>query len=277
MDVSTGLTILGGAIGSAKVVEKILGPTADYLGNGLKGWTECRVNNVAKIFEKAQKKLGEKINEEGSVHPKVLKEILSEGSFYDDELMVEYFGGVLASSRSGISRDDRGASFIALIGRLTTYQIRSHYIFYSILKKLFDGRTDVTVMSAKQIHKLTVFISHHSYNLAMEFGEGENPSLISSSVMSGLARENLIQNDFEVIGGEKTAYCGGDGIVFIPTDLGVELFLWVNGKNDIPVTEFLNTKYQFSFDTQIQIPEGKSVDSFLRKAKERMEMLKPSF
>ena len=42
---TTGLTILGGAIGGAKVVEKILGPTADYVGAGLKDWADRRVQN----------------------------------------------------------------------------------------------------------------------------------------------------------------------------------------------------------------------------------------
>ena len=33
MDPGTGLTILGSAIGGAKLVEKLLGPTADYIVN----------------------------------------------------------------------------------------------------------------------------------------------------------------------------------------------------------------------------------------------------
>ncbi len=40
IDPGTGLTILGSAIGSAKVVEKILGPTSEYIGEQLKEWTE---------------------------------------------------------------------------------------------------------------------------------------------------------------------------------------------------------------------------------------------
>lgn len=46
MKPGTGLTILGTAVGSAKLVEKLLGPTADYLGEGLRQWTEKRVENV---------------------------------------------------------------------------------------------------------------------------------------------------------------------------------------------------------------------------------------
>ena len=115
MELETGITILGSAIGSAKILEKILGPTADYLGYQLKEWTEKKVKNTAAIFKNAEKKLGEKINQDGSVAPKVLKGILNEGAWSEEELQIEYFGGVLASSRSGVKRDDRGAYFVSLI------------------------------------------------------------------------------------------------------------------------------------------------------------------
>jgi hypothetical protein len=84
--------------------------------------------------------LGDKINAEGTVPSKVLKGILEEGAWCEEELQVEYFGGVLASSRSGISRDDRGATFNSIISRLSTYQLRTHYLFYHSTKKHFDGQ-----------------------------------------------------------------------------------------------------------------------------------------
>jgi len=91
MDTNTGLAILGTAIGSAKVVEKMLGPTADYLGGGLKNWTEKRVENVSRIFDHARTRLGSKIDCEGSVPPKVLKSICYQGLInYDDELNNRY-------------------------------------------------------------------------------------------------------------------------------------------------------------------------------------------
>src|SRR5262245_56683283 len=148
MEPATGLTILGTAIGSAKVVEKLLGPTADYLGAGLRSWTEKRVENTKRIFVHATKLLGDGIDAPSSVPPRVLKGILEDGSFCDDELSAEYFGGVLASSRTGISRDDRGASFTALLSRLTTYQIRTHFIFYRIVRNLFAG-TGISVSTSE--------------------------------------------------------------------------------------------------------------------------------
>lgn len=159
MDTATGLTVLGTAVGSAKIVEKLLGPTADYVGGGIKDWTEKRVNNVSRIFSIAATRLGGRIEEEGAVPPKVLKGILDEGSFCDDELSAEYFGGVLASSRTGVSRDDRGAAYIAMLGRLSAYQIRAHYCFYHIFKRLFDG----TRSAGNITHAEGRYISSRSY------------------------------------------------------------------------------------------------------------------
>ncbi len=248
------------------------------MGEDLRKWTKRRKENLVRISENAWKKLGSKKETYGQVNPRVLKGILSEGTFCDDELMAEYFGGVLASSRSEISRDDRGISFVALIGRLTSYQIRAHYIFYSTVKILFDGRKDVNVISSKYRNKLEVFVPNDSFSLAMEFLEKENVSVILPSIMSGLARESLIERDFEVIGGEKTAYCGGNGIVFCPTDLGTELFLWAHGKNDLSVTEFLKPEHKFVFETNTQLPKNaKSVEKVLKHHQELNKKIKPEF
>ena len=53
MDLGTGLAILG----SKELMVKILGPTADYVGNSLQFWTERGSKNVARIFTSAKEKL----------------------------------------------------------------------------------------------------------------------------------------------------------------------------------------------------------------------------
>ena len=98
-----------------------------------------RIENLKRIFDKAKEKLGDKINEQGAVSPRVLKGIINEGSWSDDFLSVEYFSGVLASSKTGILRDDRGVYFNALISGLSAYQLRMHYLFYHAIKREFNG------------------------------------------------------------------------------------------------------------------------------------------
>jgi hypothetical protein len=257
MDPGTGLTVLGLALGSKQLIGKILGPSADYLGTELKYFTEKGVNNLKNIFSNAERKLGDKIEIDGAVPPKVLKGILNEGVFCEDALSAEYFGGVLASSRSGISRDDRGASFIALISRLSTYQIRAHYIFYYVLKKLYDG-SDLKI--GTDTHKMKVFISYDTFTTAMEFSEGENSGILSVHILNGLRRENFLGH-FSYGGQEflkEGAYvqAPGAGIVLQPTTIGVELFLWAHGKSDLDINNFLFSANKFEIGIKIDIESG---------------------
>ena len=103
MDVGTGLALLG----TAKLAERLIGPTVDYIGQGINTWTEKKVNNLRTIFSKAIEKAGDKLDEDGSVPPRVLNGILNEGAFCEDLLTAEYFSGVLTSSRTSTGRDDR--------------------------------------------------------------------------------------------------------------------------------------------------------------------------
>lgn len=263
MDPGTGLTVLGTALGSAQVVGKLLGPTADYLGAGLQAWTERGVKNVARIFQNAERKLGDKLEAPGSVPPKVLKGILGEGPFCDDELAAEYFGGVLASSRSEVGRDDRGATFTALIGRLSTYQIRSHFYFYSMIRILYEGSTENLGVPEGR-HHLRIFVPITAYFAAMEFGKGENVSAIVGHVLFGLSREALIEEAFRFGSAEhlRAEYIAADspGILFAPSALGVELYLWAHGGGDLPLTAILDPTVPLRSATQIRsIPGPRSV------------------
>jgi len=259
MEQATGLTVLGAAIGSARVVEKILGPTADYLGIGMRDWTERKVQNVGRVFESARKKLGDRLEGPGAVPPKVLKGILDEGAFCDDELASEYFGGVLASSRSEVERDDRGAALIALLGRLSTYQIRTHFIFYEMIHRLYAG-LDANIGADEGRAQLRTFVPGAAYIRAMEFGPTEKTEVILGHVMSGLVREMLIGPHFLFGPAEaiRSQYAEGDvaGILFSPSALGVELYLWAHGKGDLDKNEILNPAVQFDSDVVINVYPG---------------------
>jgi hypothetical protein len=258
MDVSTGLTILGSAVGGAKVVEKLLGPTSEYVGVGLKNWTERRVENVKRIFSSAAESLGEKIDQPGSVPPKVLKEVLEEGSFNDDRLACEYFGGVLASSRTPTSRDDRGASLMKLVSDLTTYQIRTHYIFYAATKKVFDGQ-ELSLGNEEHRQKCSMFLSLTAYFQMMEFGPNEDLSTILTHSTFGLYQHGLIGN-FEFAGQDqlkkKFPHIKEGGIQFIPTARGVELFMWACGLGSVPPTGFLQTGTKIPEKAGIRLTNG---------------------
>jgi hypothetical protein len=269
MDVGTGLAVLG----SATLVTKLLGPTTDYIGEEFKNWNKRRIENIKCIFSNAEKKLGDRIEHEGRVSPRVVKGILFEASFCDDPLFHEYFGGILASPRSGRSRDDRGAYFIEVVNRLSNYQLRAHYIFYHIAKNLFDGSVHDPSFSDGRA-KMGVFIPGNVFIKAMDFDEKEEEmkSTICDHIMTGLGAQKLIgpewvfDNNKEVLeqwinerqGRIKMSYelpSEMNGF-FEPSLLGIELFLWAYGRSDLSINKFLDKVNHFEILNEINIPSG---------------------
>jgi hypothetical protein len=191
MDPGTGLTILGSAIGSKTIFEKLLGPTAELFGERLKDWTAKRIANANRVVEKAVIKVGDQIQEAGAVPPKVLKELLNEASFSDDELTAEYFAGVLASSRSGISRDDRGATYMKLVAGLSSYEVRLHYILYSLWRSMFSG-SGLRLTYHDDFEKMWIFVSYRELFKSMDMVAEEPWNEIFLHCITSLSRQDLL-------------------------------------------------------------------------------------
>ena len=232
---TVGLAALGAYL-SKDAINKLLGPTFDYLGDELLAFTKMRVENVGKIFSNAEKKLGNKLNDPGRVPPKVLKTIVNEGSYADDAIAVEYFGGVLASSRTEVGRDDRGSRLAKMIDNLSAYQIRSHYLIYSTLSELFSDSGNSFNMNEGR-RKMQLFMSYQDYANAMEFTQQEwNNGQILDHIFHGLAADDLIGSKWQF--GNQAFHkitfgdVPSDGIICGPTTLGVELLLWAFGHGD---------------------------------------------
>jgi len=262
-------TVAGSYFGLKDLVPRVLGPTADYLGEGLKGLTVKGVNNIQRVFRSAERQLGSRINSNGQVSPRVLKNILNEAYFCDSEVAAEYFGGILASSRSSDGRDDRGAYFAAIVSRLSSYQIRSHYVLYRCFKYVFNGkRLPFNHMELRE--SASIFIPLMNYIEAMDCKrhEGMTPYLDHACV--GLIKESLISDYFAhgqslffrvfpATGLEKETH---QGIIVAPTRLGLELLLWSHGKGFLPVHQafFNDTVFEMipeinlSFDGVLKAP-----------------------
>jgi hypothetical protein len=246
-----GTVIAAGAYAASKV----LGPTYDHYGKELKELIARRQTNVGRIFLKAEKMLGDRINEDGAVHPKVLKEILDDGSYAEDELAADYFGGVLASSRTGVARDDRGASFAKMVGRLSVYQLRCHYIIYRAIKEQFDGR-EFTPSLPRHRKNMAIYISFPPLINAMELGGDEPFNPILSHVLFGMSRESLIEDTSqygtEASLKEEWPDAPNAGALFTPSALGIELFMWAHGLGHVEISDYLNP--DVSFESDIELP-----------------------
>ena len=160
-------------------VSKLLGPTADYLGEGLSNLTKRRVESIGKMFSNAAKKLGSQIEAPGQVPPRILKTVMDDASYCEDPLVLEYFGGVLASSRTEDGRDDRGARLMKIVDNLSTYQIRTHYLLYSTIASLFSN-SGKQFGTTKDRIQLGVFLPFQAYATSMMFSQKEwgNPQIL---------------------------------------------------------------------------------------------------
>ena len=228
-------------------LQKLLGPTADYLGQGLRDFTQKRAQTIGQIFKKAESKLGEKLATPGEVPPKVLKAIIDEGSFSNDTLAVEYLGGILASSRTEHGRDDRGARIAKITDALSTYQLRTHYLIYTTVRSLFAGRGLSLNMEGRP--KMQIFIPFSGYIEAMDFSETEQRQLTSlfGHIFFGLHGDNLLEGEWQYGNKDsivkKFAGATEGGIVCQPSALGAELFLWAFGQSDKPLDYLFDPEF----------------------------------
>ena len=75
----------------------------------------------------------------GGVPPRVAAAVMDQAEWADEDVVVEYLAGVLASSRTPDAKDDAGVSWVALIGRLSSLEIRMHYVLYAALRQKVEG------------------------------------------------------------------------------------------------------------------------------------------
>lgn len=225
--VGTGLTVLG----SKEILTKLLGPTADYLGNETQNLViKCNIN-LENIFKIAMRKLGSRLDQGGTVSPRVLKHVYDDGRFCEDRLAAEYYGGILATSRSGINRDDRGVPLLAVIKDLSVYQLRFHYIVYSAVNRIFNG-TSFNLGDRSDCRKMRVFLPNRVISKAMDFTATENADEILGHVLFGLGKHDLITNftsgNLAFLKNKREQVPEG-GAILEPTLLGAELYLWAVG------------------------------------------------
>lgn len=249
------------ALMSKDLLLKIAGPTADYIGQGFKSYTQKGCENFGKIVLKTANKLGDKIdNLEEGIPPRIFKDIIEEGVYCEDNIVADYYAGILAGSRGNNLNDDRGKPFLSLLKSLSTMQIKSHYIFYHIIKELFNG-SDLNLLEVSNLSKLEFYIPDYVYHNAMSFGDVKfyQNNIIAPPIWD-LANKHLIT--FYASGKEEhlNQYLHkhnnnfpAPGFILGPTVLGIELFLWAYGKRELIVNDFLKFENIFELDKEIQI------------------------
>lgn len=252
------ITTLAKIVGGGYGLKKLLGPTLDYLGHSLRNATQAAFQNTADVIRRANSKLENRPDDEGSIPLRAARAVLDESITAEDEFIAEYLGGVLASSWTPQGRDDRGATWAKEIQGLSAYAVRLHYILYAAARVAVSG-VEVNLNVASDRSSVgPLYIGLDDLVRAMDFGPEEDPMLLTGNAMTNLAAGGLIEHGYGV--GEKTnlrnvlAEAPGNGLVFAMTLRGIELYLWAGGRGDLGARSLAASDLKVVFDLGLDTP-----------------------
>ena len=219
--------MIGGFLASKDMLNKLLGPTAEYLGEGMRHLVARSRQNVGTILSAAWKKLGDKLGEPGQVNPRILKHIIDEGRFIEDEFAAEYFGGLLASARTKGGQDDSLLPLLDLVKSMPVIQLRLHFIIYDLVARLPYGRETADRPDLWNGLILTLDAVELVEALSLETGSRE---LRAHEAVLGLIDAKLIEGQYALRLGEVQAAWVqdmpvGKELVVRPNPKGADLFL----------------------------------------------------
>lgn len=136
--------------------KKVLGPTFDEIGNDL---ARVYVRGRDLIFSAARKKIPH-IEDGKQANLRVARDILWNGAFSDELISAEYFGGILAASRTEDGRSDETIPFVDVVKAMSSSQLKLHYdIYYSLAKSLRERRAQFDVFKLPKEEE--IFISNN--------------------------------------------------------------------------------------------------------------------
>jgi len=242
-----GLTLTAG-LATKPLLEKMLGPSFEYVGRALEGLLERYGNkNVENIVRRAIKLLGSKAERPGSVDPRVMRAVIEDGSFVADLLAQTYFAGVLASSRTEDGADDRGLLFLSTLKSLPNAQIALHYHYYSWLRKAFAGGP----------FRLNDQFEHGSFQMFVPMVSLGIDTVSVADAIIGLAQTGLIRDSYNLaLSVNVPGYGPTTGVVVGPSHFGVRLYLWVHGFPNGVVDDLLQPANYFRDEDAPPLPDG---------------------
>ncbi|MES1213351.1 MAG: hypothetical protein ABUL64_02080, partial [Singulisphaera sp.] len=251
---------IGGVIAFKDILNKLLGPSADYLGEGAKSLVEKSAKNLNRIFSVAYEKLKDKVDSEGAVNPRVLKGIWDEGRFIEDTISAEYFGGVLAGARTADGLDDTAVSALALLRSMSSNQLRVHFVVYSLIASFpFHRKNEIDGVRFWQ--GLRASIPVKELLLATNNTDADGPANLLLAI-KGLSAQNLFGRQFAFDFSGLREHSGispeFDKVILSPTKEGGSLFLRALGQRGLhpELITSINVDYSLSENVRssVQLP-----------------------
>ena len=192
-------------------IRQVLGPTLTELGEDLRKIYATGRDN---IFSAARRKI-QNPNDEKTANLRVTRDVFWNGAYTDDEICAEYFGGILAASRSHDGQDDDAIQFVDVIKSMSSKQLRLHYVIYNALNKLFVcGDRSVNVGLGSEIQSRRVWFSSKELVIRLGLRVETDPNILHRV---GLLSE--YKTDIHMQGSKALPYFSAN-----PTTFGVLLY-----------------------------------------------------
>lgn len=243
-------------------LQKLLGPTASYLGEEIKTLVEKSHHNLGRIFKKAIQKLGNRIEMPGTVSPRVLKHVYEEGRFCEDDIAAEYFAGILAGSRSERPSDDRALVYIDTLKALSFFDIRLHYLSYITIRRAYIGINGTAGCLGTEINSLnrSVGIPLKYFETIAKIKTTEDGVFLANSSIDNLGRLHLILPRSELYTQSLPAGKKKKFIDVFPREFGANLFLWVHGYANLRPGELFNEELEITPLSDLDLPDLENLD-----------------
>ena len=230
---------------TSTVLARLLGPSADVLGEHWAGALEGRLNNVRRVVHQADLRS----QGAGAISLRVADGVLAAAQFAESECVAEYLSGVLASSRSEHSPDDRGVSWTSLIAQLSSDQVRLHYILYAAARHVIE--LNVAAQTDSAMCKVQCFVDFRDVDRAMDWGEVEGGPRFREALY-GLQRQQLIRStshgktSFLAKSHPDADFSGHGGLIYRVRIPGLMLYLWGLGNGDQMATRLLDPEFDLT-------------------------------
>lgn len=218
--------------------KKVLGPALEEIGEDFRNLYNLGRD---KIISAAHKKLANP--EDGKrTNLRVTRDVFWNGAFSDTDICAEYFGGILAASRSDDGQDDDVIQFLDVIRSMSSSQLTLHYLLYTCLNKLLLQSNDtVNIAAGSEIQSRTAYFSWHELSGIFKI---EVHTALNILHRQGLLHEYKL--DYDSANEAKLAY-----IMIRPTTFGVFLYAAVHNK----LSEWPNfSSHNFGEFSDIKLP-----------------------
>jgi len=237
------------------IIENVLGPTSKEIGQDLQTlYKKGRELILRKAFQKLKDP-----NDRKKANLRVARDVFWNGSFTDEAICAEYFGGILAASRSDDGKNDFGIFYVDIIKSMSSGQLRMHYIIYRMLnKELITNEQKKTLNPGQETELQNEKLFFPLLEIIEQF---KNEDM--GTILHGLHAKNLIgyfqTQRYKLDDGKEMPYLEVE-----PTSLGVQLFAIANNMFE----NWRNfSAVDFGDFDEVKLPKfyAQSLDSLLEK------------